>query len=57
MNVLSLLNLREGAEAISDNLFTCYEALVANGFMRSAELTLVSAWIKDIDAIKRARKY
>ena len=56
MDVLAELKLGQGIDAIADNLFICYQALVANEFIDPAELNLLSAWIKDIEAIKRARK-
>jgi hypothetical protein len=55
MDALVGLNLKQGSDALTDNLFVCYEKLVASGFLDSAELRLLSAWIKDIDAIKVAK--
>jgi hypothetical protein len=31
-----------------DNLYRCYEALVADGFVPAEELALVKAWLQDV---------
>ena len=51
VEVLESLNLRTGADAVPDNLRTCYEALVARDFFPPAELALVNAWLHDLEVI------
>ncbi|MBL9158886.1 MAG: DUF288 domain-containing protein [Verrucomicrobiales bacterium] len=46
--VLEHLPLAEGPDAVSANLYSCYEALVKNAFFPEKELPLVAAWIEDL---------
>lgn len=48
--VLSSLPLQPGPGAVSDNLRACYVALEAIGIVTHDELTLVDAWIADVEA-------
>ena len=48
---LEELSLKSGEEYIGDNVFACYECLVKKGHIPPSELHLVTAWLKDIDAI------
>lgn len=50
---LAKLKLGRGAGAASDNLMTCYEALVAAGFFPKKELGLVKAWIRDLEEMEK----
>jgi len=45
-DVLSHLQLRSGEAQIGDNLYRCYEALVAAKVFPSAELELVALWLE-----------
>ena len=47
-NVLSRLQLRSGEAQIGDNLYRCYEALVAATVFRPAELELVELWLENV---------
>ena len=42
------LTLQPGADAVTDNLVRCYEALVATGVLKPEELQLLRAWTDDI---------
>lgn len=45
--VLEALTLNSSRDAIFDNLATCYEALVAEGWVGKEELALIRAWTAD----------
>ncbi len=45
---LSDIRLQPGADAVGDNLLTCYQRLVSQGFFPEEELPLVEAWLEDI---------
>lgn len=49
--LLEGLSLRPGVSAITDNLVTCYEALVGR-FLPVDELHTVRAWVRDVERIK-----
>jgi hypothetical protein len=51
VDVLTRLELKSGSAHLSDNLYACYESLVANGYIDKQELPLLSAWIKDINLL------
>jgi hypothetical protein len=53
VDVLIKLPLLHGAEHLLENIFSCYEALVAAGFFPSEELKLVRAWVEDVATIGR----
>ena len=40
---------------LAENLYLCYEALVAKAFIDKRELALVSAWIKDLATLAAGR--
>jgi hypothetical protein len=46
--ILEGLRLEKGQDAVLSNLLACYRALAGAGFFPEYELTLVSAWINDI---------
>src|SRR5262249_28514451 len=48
---LASLELAPGAGAL-DNLVRCYEALVQAGIFPRDELTLVEAWVNDLDELR-----
>jgi hypothetical protein len=48
VDVLTNLNLEEGVENLSNNLYKCYESLVSNGFFQPEELKILETWIKEI---------
>ena len=45
---LEALSLGAGRSRLGENLYRCYEALVALGVIDRAELTLVDAWLADL---------
>ena len=49
-DVLAALRLRPGQGAAGDNLFRCYEALVAGGYLPEEELKGVKAWLADLQS-------
>ena len=51
-NTLENLSLKSGVEHISENLLACYEALVGKGVLDPKELTLLAAWIEDINDVR-----
>lgn len=50
MDALINLSLPSGAAHLTDNLYTCYEALVRQQFIDKRELAILSAWINDFSA-------
>ena len=48
MRRLTALNLREGTDAIPENLRHCYRELVDMQLIDGRELPLLEAWIEDI---------
>jgi len=50
---LEALSLRQGIDAVTDNMVRCYEALIADGVFESREMDLLRAWIADFDALAR----
>lgn len=50
-DILNSLKLQEGLEHICSNLRLCYEALVKVDIFEPQELTLVDAWISDLEAL------
>ncbi|SOD14989.1 STELLO glycosyltransferase family protein [Pedobacter xixiisoli] len=50
INSLSELNLKEGANHISENMVLCYTKLIELGLIDAKELTLLDAWLIDITA-------
>jgi hypothetical protein len=44
---LSNLGLPRGAEAIGQNLLTCYSLLIERGFIDKREMRLLTAWLHD----------
>jgi len=53
VEVLNGLTLRKGEENMSDNLLTCYYALVNNGFLPVEEIESVKEWINTFNEIKQ----
>ena len=49
--LLAGLKLAKGADNIPANLLVCYEALICAEIFKSSELLLVSAWLKDLEAV------
>lgn len=47
-SLLDSLSLREGREAIAENLRICYESLVSAALLSADELPLLEAWLADI---------
>lgn len=45
---LTELSLRQGVEAIGENLFACYRMLVAEKLVGDNELPLLEAWLRDL---------
>ncbi len=52
---LASLALKPGSGAVSDNLLSCYEALVMKQFFPKEELSLVEAWISDVESLLSSR--
>jgi hypothetical protein len=50
--VLERCNLSPGPLRVTENLWTCYEALVRAEVVRSEELDLVEAWIIDCGRVQ-----
>jgi hypothetical protein len=48
---LGKLSIRPGREQLKDNLRLCYEELVRMGLVGAEELTLLEAWIADLEEI------
>jgi len=55
IKTLEDLPLERGAEATSENLIRCYEALVRRDVFPAKELRLVRAWVKDLQGIRRGK--
>ncbi len=53
VGVLEKLSLNKGTEEVGTNLMKCYEALIRNDFFPERELSLVRAWIDDIEVITK----
>jgi len=51
VRTLTDLSLASGVGAVASNLMSCYEAMVAKGFIADEELPLVKAWLADIDSL------
>ena len=45
------LQLKRGPQNIADNLRRCYEELVDMEVLQESELTLLAAWIEDVQAV------
>lgn len=54
-HTLADLPLISGGGAVGDNLIRCYEAMIAEGFIPSAELPLVHSWLVDLEKALRGR--
>jgi hypothetical protein len=50
---LEELNLKSGADALAENLLTCYEVLSVKGWVGRDELPLLQAWLDDYSSLKR----
>ena len=48
---LAAIGVKTGVAAIHENLYLCYERLVAGGFLDPRELGLVQAWIEDLKSV------
>lgn len=48
VQTLDLLSLNSGPEHLAGNLETCYAALIAKGFFKPEEETLLKAWLEDL---------
>jgi hypothetical protein len=51
VKILAELDLEPGSGHQGENLRSCYEALVAREFFPEKELTLVNAWLSDLEKI------
>jgi STELLO glycosyltransferases len=51
VSVLGGLSLGSGPASIGSNLLRCYEALIGHGFLSSAEMPLVEAWLRDLESL------
>jgi hypothetical protein len=51
--ILESLELDAGPEYVTDNVLTCYKALVKAGYFPTQELDLVAAWINDLNGCGR----
>jgi hypothetical protein len=49
--LLMELDLRNGQDKIAENMIICYSKLIDAGFVGSAEMSLLEAWIGDVDRI------
>lgn len=49
--ILESTKLLSGKQNILSNMYTCYAVLVENKIMPSEELTLVKAWVEDIESL------
>lgn len=49
---LADLPLRPGVEAMSENLLACYRMLVSENLVGGDELSLLEAWLQDLDQIE-----
>ena len=47
--ILAGVELKKGETAVSENLLSCYEALVARDIFPSKELELVKAWVEGLN--------
>jgi hypothetical protein len=56
VKILEATNLQSGADSVANNLFTCYEKLVAANFFPAKELDLVQAWLQDLATISHQRE-
>jgi len=45
---LDELDLQPGAEALPENLRTCYRSLISHGWVAEQELMLLEAWLEDL---------
>ena len=48
--ILDALNLSSSEASVSENVFSCYNALVENGIFPEKELYLVEMWLKDVSS-------
>jgi hypothetical protein len=53
--VLADLALQSGEGHQAGNLRFCYEALIAKGFLPEVELTLLDAWLGDLEKLRKKR--
>ena len=53
VEILEKVDLKKGLENVSENLRTCYEALVELRFFPEKELDLVDTWISDFKGLNR----
>ncbi len=54
-NELKKLSIRKGINNLMYNLENCYEKLMEMGVINKKEISLLSAWIKDLEDIKQRR--
>jgi len=53
-NRLENLELKSGPEAMSDNIQTCYTELLRMELVKPEELSLLSAWLEDLQQLKHS---
>ena len=49
---LNELQLNEGTENIPENMILCYKKLIDLEFVGQGELSLLMAWLKDMDKLR-----
>jgi hypothetical protein len=54
-SILQSLRLEPGKESVKQNLITCYAALIEENIFPEEELTLLQAWISDLEQIEKRR--
>ena len=54
---LSSLALPSGDEKIPAAVYTCYEAMVSEGWLPEKELSLLLSWLENLEAVRSARSY
>jgi hypothetical protein len=53
-SILQALQLKPGKESVKQNLVTCYSALIDEEIFPDVELTLLQAWLSDLDQIEKS---
>ena len=55
--ILDKVRLQSGVNNVSDNLISCYEALVASNELPADELPLVEAWRSDLNDLQSTGRW
>lgn len=53
---LAALNLKSGEDGIEENMFQCYETMIALGLIQPSELKLLECWFMDLALIRNQSK-